>query len=431
MFHMGWFLGTGFGVYEWNGQWTGNVSADIGQPDLFIDMAKQLERAGFDYMMLEDSSVLPNIFRGTFESSVKDGGTIRFDPMTLVPILARETSRIGIIATVATTFYPPFLAARLAQTLDHISHGRVGVNLVTGSPHQAAQNYGLAQQVEHDERYRMADEWVDVVRALWSSWEDDAVMDDVENNIYADHTKVHTVDFEGTYFKSRGPLNLPPGPQKHPVICQAGGSSAGRDFGARNADTIIAGVRGADEMRAYRDDISERMIKFGRNPEDAKVLYLIHPILGDTDEEAEIKHRALDAAAAENLDAALAGLSYFTSVDFSQFDLDGPFPDMSKNNGHQSTVKDFERTGAKTLRETILGHRIQESVKLVGTPDSVAAQMGEVMETAGGDGYLIAKPVNRKSIAEIADGLAPALRKRGLIRDGYEYPTLRENLLAF
>jgi FMN-dependent oxidoreductase (nitrilotriacetate monooxygenase family) len=430
MFHMGWFLGTGFGVYGWDTEWAGNATQDVGNPDLFVYMAQSLERAGFDYMMLEDSSVLPNVFRGTFESSVKDGGTIRFDPMPLIPYLAMATKHIGLIATVSTSFYPPFLAARLLTTLDWVTHGRAGMNLVTSSPHQAAQNYGLDQHVEHDKRYQMADEWAQVVKGLWNTWEPDAVLADEVHHVYADHTKIHTLDFAGEFFKCRGPINLPPGPQREPVICQAGGSGAGREFGARHADTIIAAVRGAHEMKAYREDISQRMLANGRKPSDAKVLYLVHPVLGDTDQEAQDKYDRMLAVMRANTDAMLAGMSYFTSVDFSQFDLDAPFPDLSKNNGHQSTMNDFARSG-KTLREAIANHRVQESVKLVGTPDSVAAQMEDVMAEAGGDGFLIAKPVTRRNITEISDALAPALRKRGLIRSSYEWPTFKQNLLAY
>jgi FMN-dependent oxidoreductase (nitrilotriacetate monooxygenase family) len=430
MFHMGWFLGTGFGVYQWNGQWSGNATQDVGRPGLFVDMAVSLERAGFDYMMMEDSSVLPNIYKGTFESSVHDGGTVRFDPVPLVPLLAAATKHLGIIATAATTFYPPFLAARLFSTLDHLTEGRVGLNLVTASPHQAAQNYGLTQHVEHDERYAMADEWVRAVKALWDSWEPDAVLADEQKGVFADHTKVHTVDFEGRYFRTRGPLNTVPGPQGHPVICQAGGSNAGRDFGATHADTIIAAVKGAAEMKAYRDDISARMVAAGRDPADAKVLFLIAPILADTREEALAKQARMKAAKEANVEAILAGMSYFTSTDFSKFDLDGPFPDLSRNNGHQSTMADYERSGP-TLREAIMNHTVQESVELVGTPDEVAGRMDEYMVEAGGDGYLVAMPVTRRNITDIADGLAPALRRRGLIRSEYDQPTFRQNLLAF
>jgi FMN-dependent oxidoreductase (nitrilotriacetate monooxygenase family) len=430
MFHMGWFLPTGFGVYDWGQQWSGNVKQDVGSPGLFVDTATSLERAGFDYMMIEDSSVLPNIYRGTFEQAVGTGGNVRFDPMPLVPLMAQATSKIGIIATAATTFYPPFLAARLFQTLDHLTHGRVGINLVTASPDQAAQNYGLTKQIPHDERYAMADEWIEVVRQLWHSWDEDALVMDEKTGVFADHTKIHTIDFEGKYYRSRGPINLPPGPQNGPVLCQAGGSPAGREFGAKNADTIVAAVHGVEAMKAYRDDVSARMIANGRDPKDVKVLFLIHPIFGETMAEAQEKREAQLAGMAADLDGALAGMSYFTSRDFSKYDLDAPFPDLSDNNGHQSTMADFAAQG-KTLRESLSNHRVQESVPLVGTPDSIAAEMADYMEEAGGDGYLIAKPVTRKAVAEVADGLAPELRKRGVIRDGYEFDTLRENLLAF
>jgi alkanesulfonate monooxygenase SsuD/methylene tetrahydromethanopterin reductase-like flavin-dependent oxidoreductase (luciferase family) len=171
-------------------------------------------------------------------------------------------------------------------------------------------------------------------------------------------------------------------------------------------------------------------VEHGRKPSDCKVLYLVDPVMADTEAEARAKHDRKKAAQAANIDAALAGMSYFTSMDFSKFDLDGPMPDLSKNNGHQSTMQDYAKSGP-TLREIASNHRTAESVELVGTPDSVAVQMGEVMEHAGGDGFLIASPVTRKNMSEVTDGLAPALRRRGLIRSDYPYETFRENLLAF
>ena len=302
------------------------------------------------------------------------------------------------------------------------------MNLVTSSPHQAAQNYGLDEHIEHDKRYQIADEWAEVVKGLWNTWEPDAVLADEVNHLYADHTKIHTLDFEGEFFKAAARSTCLR--DRSASRSSAGGSPAGREFGARHADTIIAAVRGAQEMKEYREDISQRMLANGRKPTDAKVLYLVHPILGDTEQEAQDKYDRMLAAIRANTDAVLAGMSYFTSVDFSQFDLDGPFPDLSKNNGHQSTMNDYKRSGP-TLREAIANHRVQESVKLVGTPDSVAAQMEEVMDEAGGDGFLIAKPVTRRNITEIAEALSPALRKRGLIRSSYEWPTFKQNLLAY
>lgn len=426
--HLGWFATTGFGVYGWEDPWAGNVAADLGRPGLFVDLATSLERAGFDYLMLEDSSVLPDVYRGTFESSVRRGTHVRFDPVPLVPLLANATQHLGIVATVATTFYPPFLAARLFATLDHLTGGRVGLNLVTASADGAAQNYGLTKQVEHDRRYEMADEWITVCKELWSSWDRDALTLE-PGGAFADHERIHTIDHVGEHYSSRGPLNLPPGPQGRPVVCQAGASPAGRAFGARHADTIIAAQTGVDAMRAYREDISRRLLENGRKPQDAKVLYLVNPILGDTDDDAFRKRDRLRQVQSGHVDRVLAALSYFTSMDFSQFDVDAPLPDLSGNNGHQGTVADMVRTG-KTLREIATTHKATESIELCGSVETVADRMEEVMAEVGGDGFLIAAPVTRKNVTEITDGLAPALRRRGLLRHRYEHATFRDNLLS-
>jgi FMN-dependent oxidoreductase (nitrilotriacetate monooxygenase family) len=432
VFHMGWFLSTGFGVYGWNGLWSGNVGSDVARPGLFVDMATSLERAGFDYMMLEDSSVLPDIYGGSFEQSLKSG-VVRHDPMPLVPLLGAATSRLGIIATASTSFYPPFLAARLFSTLDHLTNGRVGVNLVTSSPHAAAQNYGYEQHFEHDLRYAMADDWMCAVNALWDTWDPDALVLDEESGVFADHTKVRYANYEGRFFKTRGPLNTVHGPQSRPVICEAGGSPAGRDLAAKHADTIIAQTLGVEAMKEYRDDISERMLAYGRKPSDVKILFLVAPVLADTEEEATAKRERQQAAAEANMAGKLAGMSYVSGIDFSKLPLDEPLPDLTgKSNGHQSSVANMvtAAAGGKTLREVALGRGI-ESIDLIGTPESVAAQMGDVMDYVGGDGFLVASPVTRKNITEIADGLAPALRRRGLTRREYSYEHLRDNLLEF
>ncbi|MBF4481135.1 FMN-dependent oxidoreductase, nitrilotriacetate monooxygenase family [Rhodococcus rhodochrous J3] len=432
MFHMGWFLSTGFGVYDWKGPWSGNIRADIGNPELFLETAAALERAGFDYMMLEDSSVLPDIYQGSYAHSLKNA-VVRYDPLPLVSLIARHTEHIGVIATMATSFYPPFLAARLMSSLDHLTHGRVGVNLVTASPHAAAQNYGLDEHIEHDLRYAMADEWMQVVSRLWESWEPDALGTDENRTVYVDHTRVHPIHYEGRFHRSRGPLNTLPGPQRRPVVCQAGGSPAGRELAAEHADTIVSAVVGVEAMRAYREDISARMVAHGRDPHDVKVLFLVDPILAESNAEAQAIAQRRREAAASDVEGALAGMSYVSGLDFSQFDLDAPFPEvLSRTNGHQSTVADYQKAGEdKTLREVALTRSVKDSIPLVGTPASVADQMAEAMEYAGGDGFLIASAVTRRNVSAIADGLAPELRRRDLIRSSYDYGTFRENLLSF
>ena len=174
------------------------------------------------------------------------------DPVPLVPFLAYFTKRLGIVPTVTTSFYPPYLAARLGATLDHLTHGRVGLNIVTAHNDRAAQNFGLDRHYEHDLRYEMADEWMEVANRLWASWEPGAVVADPETGVFADHTKVHPINFEGRFYKCRGPLNTAPGPQGRPVICQAGGSPAGIAFAAKHADSVIAKVRGVAAAKSFR-----------------------------------------------------------------------------------------------------------------------------------------------------------------------------------
>jgi FMN-dependent oxidoreductase (nitrilotriacetate monooxygenase family) len=350
--------------------------------------------------------------------------------MPLVPLIGHVTKHLGIVATMTTAFYPPYLAARLAATLDHITRGRFGANLVTAHNDRAAQNFGLERHHEHDLRYEMADEWFCVVDKLWNSWEPGAIVADREAGTYTDPAKVHPIDFAGKYYKSRGPLNMPPGPQRRPVICQAGGSPAGRTFAARHADTIVARNRGIDAARAFRADISERMRAFGRAPTDCKVMHGTTIVLADTIAEARERQRRHDEAVAADLETRLAAFSFFAAQDFSRFDLDAPLPEV-KTNASRTMIESYTAGSAgKTLRE-ILSDPASGQIDFVGTPDSVAAEMGEAMATIGGDGFMITEPLTRRNISDIADGLAPALKRRGLIRDGYGAKLFRDNLLAF
>jgi FMN-dependent oxidoreductase (nitrilotriacetate monooxygenase family) len=384
-------------------------------------------------MIVEDTLMVHDNYNESTEIYLKNGfGAPKHDPVALAAILSQATSRIGIVPTISTAFYPPFMAARMMATLDHLSRGRIGCNLVTSSSHRAAQNFGLEKHIEHDLRYEMASEWVDLVSRLWASWEPDAVVRDVEAGVFVDYKKVHTVDFTGQYYRCRGPLNVARSPQGRPVIVQAGGSPAGREFAAKHADTVISGVQGASAMLAYREDLHERMERHGRKSEECKVLFLVSPVLGETEEEAEGRAIRQRAAVAQNIEWNLAAMSYFSGKDFAQFDLDAPLPALDGVNGHQSTIADFKSASdGKTLRQMAAEYSVIESVRLVGTPDTVAGQMEDAMAIAGGDGFLIAGPVTRRSISEIVDGLVPALQRRGLVRSSYSYDHFRDNLLEF
>jgi FMN-dependent oxidoreductase (nitrilotriacetate monooxygenase family) len=433
-FHLGWFL-QGSSAQAWGEKWTGDIGRTWMVPELFTDLARSLERACFDYVLIEDSSYVGESWGGSTQIYLNYGIAVpRQDPSVVASLMTAVTSRIGIVPTFGTYAYPPYLLARLVGTLDQVSSGRIGWNAVTGSSDFAAMNFGLPGMPEHDLRYDMADEYMQVVKALWSSWEPGAIIADRRGGILVDHTKVHAVNHEGRFYKTRGPLNSGPAPQGQPVIAQAGGSPRGRQFAAQHADTIVAHTKGVAAMKAYRNDVRARMASCGRDPDQCKVLFLVAPVIGETEAEAQEKQRMRTARAAEQLPQRLAHLGKVTNIDFGRFDLDAPLPEDVTTNGHQQTLDEFRAKAAgRTLREAMSQHNATElSVELVGTPESLAARMGEVMEEVGGDGFLFSMPnVNRRTLAEVEDGLIPALQDRGLVRASYTHAQFRDNLLEF
>ncbi len=432
-FHLGLFL-QGSSVQAWGEPWTGRIGESWMQPKLFIDVAQALERACFDYILLEDSSYVGESYAASREIYLHNGIAVpRQDPSVVASLIAAATSRIGIVPTFATFAYPPYLLARLVATLDQVSAGRIGWNMVTGSSDFAARNFGLDGLPDHDLRYDMADEYMDLVGQLWDSWEPGALVADAESGMLVDHTKVHQVDFKGRWYASRGPLNSGPCVQGRPVVAQAGGSPRGRQFAARHADTIVASVKGVDAMRAYRDDVRARRRAQGFDPATVKVLFLVAPIVAETAEDAAALKARRAARVAAQVDRKLAFLGKLTNIDFAQFDLDAPVGQLTTN-GHQQTLDDFKRkAGDRTLRQAVAAYNSDGgSVELVGTPDGVAAQMAEAMREVGGDGFLFSMPdISRRSVAEIEDGLVPALQRRGLVRKAYGHEQFRDNLLEF
>lgn len=444
MFHIGWFLGNGFGIQPWSqtngdGPWVGSNVNDWMKPDIYIDLAQHMERAGFDYILIEDTAMVEDSYKGSAETSLRRGIMApKNDPMPLVPFMTRATKHIGIIPTASTIQYPPYLASRLFTTLDHLTEGRVGMNVVTSVTDRVAQNFGYDQHLEHDERYQMAHEWVDVVTQLQNSWQEGAVIADPVAGVYADHTKVQPIDFRGKYFASRGPLNTIPGPQRQVPIASAGGSAAGRDLAARWDDTMLIQCKTPEQMKEFREDMHRRMAAYGRKPEDIKLFFLCMPVIAETDEQAQEKAKAL--AAAKRTDKAveynLWNMSYTSGgrIDFGNIDPDTIVDDidLSKQNGEFSSIENlFMAQRGKTLREVVATSFQITDLGLVGSPDTVAGKMGEIMDEVGGDGFLIYLPPTRRTMAEISDGLAPALRRRGLIRDGYSGVTLRDHLNEF
>ncbi|QTI70513.1 NtaA/DmoA family FMN-dependent monooxygenase [Gordonia polyisoprenivorans] len=444
MFHLGWFLGDGFGIHAWSpangdGPWIGSNATDWMRPDIYIDMARSLERAGFDYILIEDTSMVEDSYKQSAETSLRRGFMApKNDPMPLVPLMTQATRHIGIIPTVSTIQYPPYLAARAFTTLDHLTEGRVGMNVVTSVTDRVAQNFGYERHLEHDERYDMAMEWIDVVKQLQESWEPDAVIADPYGGVYADHTKVTPIEFVGKYFKCRGPLNTIPGPQRTTPVCSAGSSPAGRALAAAYDDTQIAIVRDAEAARKYREDMRSRVTALGRNPDDVKFLFIATPTIAASDAEAQEQYAAYQAARASDkaIEYNLWNMSYTSGgrIDFGGIDPDTKIRDidLSKQNGEYTSIKElFEGHEDETLREVVAKSHQVKDMGLIGSPGTVAAKMGEIMEEAGGDGFLFYLPTTRHNFALVADGLAPELRRRGLIREEYTGSTLKENLRAF
>lgn len=433
-FHLAWFMN--FTPDEWREPFAqGGGAPWDGQ--FYMEMAQTLERACFDYIMIEDKLMVPETFGGNRDYCLSAGLIApKHDPAPLAVAMGLATKHLGVIATMSTMAYPPFLLARLCSTIDSLTRGRFGWNVVTSAEDLAAQNFGMDVLPPREDRYAMADEYMDVVRALFDSWEPDAVVLDREKGIYADPSKVHTIDFKGKYFKVRGPLNTVPSPQGRPVFVQAGASPRGRDFAAKNADSIISVANGIEGMKAFRDDIRARAEKFGRNPNDIKVLFCITPTLGETEEDAIEKYKRT-ISTDQFVNDTLASISAITEVDFAKYALDEPLPEKLTTNGESGTLDKFQQWGSgKTLRELASdsGGGLVSSMELIGTPDQVADKMGAAMAEVGGDGFLITTPVmrvSRRYLIEIADGLVPALQRRGLVRSEYKHQLLRDNLREF
>ncbi|MDQ1043117.1 NtaA/DmoA family FMN-dependent monooxygenase [Streptomyces sp. V4I2] len=434
-FHMGWFMN--FIPPEWDSEWASPDVKNWANGRFYVDMARSMERACFDLIMIEDTVMVADAYGGTMEGALKHSAFApKQDPIPLAVLIAANTARMGVVATMSTSFYPPYLLARACSTVDSIAEGRFGWNIVSSAEDRAAQNFGLEGLPEHDERYNVAEEYFDVVNQLWDSWEPDAVVMDRDTNTFADYRKVRTIDFEGKYFKSRGPLNTVPSPQHRPAFLQAGASPRGRAFAAGAADAIIAVGTGIEGMKEYRDDIRARAEAAGRDPDEIKLLFVVSPTVAATEAEARAEVERLHNHPSY-IEKSLVNISSNTEIDFKQFDLDEPLPEDLTTNGERGSLEYFMRgdgsPGRKTLRELVL-HRAKRGLELVGTAEQVAKKMGEAMEEVGGDGFLISKPgwdLSRNYISSICDGLMPALQRQGLTRTEYTRSTLRETLREF
>ncbi len=430
-FHLGWFMTAT--VDDWNQPFSAGGNPWDG--DFYVDMAKTMERACFDYIMLEDTLMIADAYGESTETYLKYAlmGP-KMDPGLMAAMIGSATKHMGVVATMSTMAYPPFMLARLCTTLDHICGGRFGWNIVTTGENHAARNFGMDELPPRQQRYDMADEYVQVVNELWKSWDPDAVILDREKGVYADYKKVRPINFKGKYYKVRGPLNTAPSPQGRPAFVQAGGSPRGRQFAAITADSIIASASGIEAMREYRTDVRKRAAESGRDPDEIKVLFIVTPVVAETERAAQEKFD-LHVNSPDYITKSLAGISSVTDIDFSQFDLDKELPRLTTN-GEQGSLDAFAQWGSgKTLRQLVRDRAQRGLTGVIGTPEQVAERLIEVNEEFQGDGFLINSPfqkISRRYVNEICEGLVPALQRRGAVRTQYkEGSTLKELLREF
>ncbi|MBQ7804441.1 NtaA/DmoA family FMN-dependent monooxygenase [Rhodococcus sp. (in: high G+C Gram-positive bacteria)] len=432
-FHLGYF--TKFGKPAWALDTRKSIGSKWFDGSYHVDLAKKLEAAKLDFILFEDTTVVADKFGESMEMDLKHAVTApKHDPLPLLPLMAYETSNIGLISTASTTFYEPFVLARLFSTLDSLTGGRVGWNIVTSSEINAAKNIGLDALPPHAERYAIADEYVELAVKLWESWEEGSLVADEESGVYIDHTKVHTVDHVGKYFKSRGPLNTLRSPQARPFLSQAGASDRGRSFAAKNAEMVIGLTAGGlDEMKELRKDIRGRAESFGRNPDDIKIIYLANGLEfpGSEPKVDEATKARMEQAAFEYL--ITMGASTM-DVDFSKYDLDGPMDQTMTGGGHTSALDFVKQAGAQgaTLRQVFSGGmRAEGGLDLTGTPEEIAEKMADAMNEVGGDGFLLEGGDLAGSIDVVTGELVPALQRLGAVRSEYRGITLRDNMREF
>jgi alkanesulfonate monooxygenase len=386
-----------------------------------------LERGKFDAFFMADHLAVLNM---PVEALKRSHTVTSFEPFTLLSALAGATEHIGLVATASTTFDEPYHIARRFASLDHISEGRAGWNIVTTSNPDAALNFGLEEHMEHDERYRRAREFYDVVTGLWDSWADDAFTRDVESGIFFDPEKLHTLNHKGQYFSVKGPLNIARPVQGWPVIVQAGASDVGRQLAAETAEMVFTALPNMKAGQAFCADVKGRMKKAGRDPEHMTIMPACFVMLGETKEEAQKKRDLLDSKV--NYANAIASLSIALGNDASKFDPDKPLPDDIPESN--ASVSGRERAIALGKRENLTVRQLAQrlggfgGLAMVGTAKSVADEMEEWLTTSASDGFTIQFPYLPGSLNEFCDQLVPELQRRGIFRKEYEGKTLRENL---
>jgi FMN-dependent oxidoreductase (nitrilotriacetate monooxygenase family) len=409
------------GAWRYPGAW----------PDMNFNLAhlkraiQSLERAKFDAFFMADHMAVLNM-----DALKRSHTSTSFEPFTLLSALSQVTERIGLVATGSTTFDAPYHIARRFASLDHLSGGRAGWNIVTTSNPDAALNFGLDEHMEHGERYHRAREFYDVVTGLWDSWADDAFIRNVEDGIFFDPAKMHVLDHKGKYLSVRGPLNIARPIQGWPVIVQAGASESGRQLAAETAEAVFTAQSDLAAGQKFYADVKGRMEKLGRSREHMKILPACFVVVGDTVEEARAKRAKLDSLV--NYANAIASLSIALGRDASKFDPDGPLPDNIPESNASKSGR--ERAIALAKRDNLTVRQLAQrlggysGLAMIGTAKTIADEMEEWLQTEGSDGFTVMFPYLPGGLDDFVDRVVPELQRRGLFRREYEGVTLRENL---
>ncbi|SDS49441.1 LLM class flavin-dependent oxidoreductase [Bradyrhizobium canariense] len=397
----------------------------------YVEIAQLLERGRFDFLFFADRLAIADRYGASHRTGIRHGDqdATRMDPVPLLGALAAVTSHIGLGATRSTTYDAPYNIAREFATLDHISAGRAAWNVVTSMNDGEALNFGNVPHLGHDERYDRADEFMEVAFGLWDSWDEDALVLDRENGIYADPDKVHYLNHCGKWFQSRGPLNIPRSPQGRPVVIQAGSSGRGKAFAARWSEVIFALQPSLERMRAFKADVSMALADVGRPPDSSKVLMAMMPFIGESRSEAEEK-RDLHDSLVDPL-VGLSTLAAHANADFSDLPLDASVETVqsSGSQGNLAALKSIAAGQSITIADAgrIYGRGVM-CPRFVGTAKDVAEQMADTVTSGAADGFVVSPAFLPDTFEDFVGEVVPILQEKGLFRREYEGRTLRDHL---
>jgi FMN-dependent oxidoreductase (nitrilotriacetate monooxygenase family) len=417
--------------HQSHGQWRRPDAGDqrnFSKLDPWIKLAQTAERGKLDAIFFADTVGVYDTYEGSRDAAVREGMQLPSnDPASLISALGYVTEHLGFIVTSSIIQEHPFSFARKFSTLDHLTNGRIGWNIVTSYLQNAARNFGYGELAAHDERYQWAEEYTEVVYKLWEgSWQDDAVLADLAQGRYADPAKVHAIHHEGRRYRVEGPHLPQPSPQRTPVLAQAGSSGAGREFAAKHAELTFLAAFNPESAQRDIAAINRLLPHYGRQPGDVKFLTMIHPVIGSTDAEARIKHEEFLHWRSEP--GYLAHLSGSIGFDLASIDPDTPLRDIQTNAIQGNILAAIDAEPDKTARfGDVIRRRLNRAV--AGTPQQIADQI-ERWTTAGIDGFNLVPVVTPDWFATFIDEVAPVLRQRGLMKREYRPGTLREKLFG-